>query len=123
MSSKLHNEWTKNLKELNNLYELSVPRFLYTEDDDHIDVHGFADASLAAYGAYIYIRVTNKSGNYTSHLLCVKSKVTPLKVISLSCLELCTAIILARLFVKVEPTLDLKIQKRFFWFDSSIVQA
>ncbi|XP_060846165.1 uncharacterized protein LOC132925818 [Rhopalosiphum padi] len=121
--TKMHDEWTKYLHELASLRELCIPRFLCTEDNCDIEVHGFADASLAAYGACIYVRTTNNSGVCTSHLLCAKSKVAPLKVISLPRLELCAAVILVRLYNKVIPKLGIKIQRRYFWSDSSIVLA
>ncbi|XP_008189037.1 uncharacterized protein LOC103311234 [Acyrthosiphon pisum] len=121
--AKMHDEWTKYLHELANLRELNIQRFICTEDNCNIEVHGFADASLAAYGACIYIRRTDNSGVCTSHLLCAKSKVSPLKVISLPRLELCAALILVRLYNKVIPKLGIKIQRRYFWSDSSIVIA
>ncbi|XP_060854980.1 uncharacterized protein LOC132932621 [Metopolophium dirhodum] len=121
--TKMHNEWIKYLHELTSLRELCIPRFLCTEDNCDIEVQGFADASLAAYGACIYVRTTNNSGVCTSHLLSAKSKVAPLKVISLPRLELCAAVILVRLYNKVIPKLGIKIQHRYFWSDSSIVLA
>lgn len=119
---KMHDEWTKYLHELASLRELCVPRFLCTEDNCDIEVRGFADASLAAYSACIYVRTTNISV-CTSHLLCAKSKVAPLKVISFPRLELCAAVILVRLYNKVIPKLGIQIQRRYFWSDSSIVLA
>lgn len=83
----------------------------------------FSDASLAAYGACIYVRVTIQNDVGTSYLLCAKFIVSPLKVISLTRLELCAAVILAMLYNKIIPKLDFKIKSSYFWTDYSIVLA
>lgn len=53
---EIHNEWKKYLNELKSIQELFISRFLCTEDKCHVKMHGYADASLAAYGAYTYAR-------------------------------------------------------------------
>jgi len=101
-----------------------IPRQITCEGDIiNIQIHGFADASIDAYGCCLYLRTTNPSGVHTSKLICAKSKVAPLKIISLPRLELCAALLLARLASKIIPKLHVKISKSYFWSDSKIVLA
>ncbi|XP_055633446.1 uncharacterized protein LOC129773819 [Toxorhynchites rutilus septentrionalis] len=65
--------------------------------------HTFADASKDAYGACLYIRSEDANGNVKVNLLTSKSKVTPLKPISIPRLELRAALLASRLFEKVVP--------------------
>jgi hypothetical protein len=88
-----------------------------------IQIHGFADASEYAYGACIYVRSTNQLGEVTSKLLCSKSKVSPLKKLSIPRLELCGALLLARLFRKISNLFNNKSMQSFMWTDSTIVLA
>lgn len=88
-----------------------------------IQIHGFADASLLAFGACLYARSTDALGNHHSRLIVAKSKVAPLKVVSLARLELCAAILLARLANKIIPRLSIKVNEKRFWSDSTIVLA
>jgi len=120
---ELQEEWQNYLRELSYLRELVTPHFLNTEENCMVEIHGFADANIAAYGACLYVRVTNNDGFCTSRLICAKSKVSPLKVISLTGLELCAAVVLAKLADKIVSKMCLKIQRHYFWSDSSIVLA
>jgi hypothetical protein len=70
-----------------------------------IQFHGFCDASERAFGACVYIRSGNANGNLHSQLLCSKSRVSPVKQVSIPRLELCGAQLLARLIKKVLPIL------------------
>lgn len=61
--------------------------------------------------ACIYIRSSNKDGQVMAHLICAKSRVAPLKTISLARLELCAALLLANLLKATMEALELHIDK------------
>ena len=80
-----------------------------------------ADSSSYAYGACIYIRCTDEFSQTTCNLLCAKSRVAPLKVITIPRLELCGALLLAQLFEKAVGSLKMDFDKAVLWSDSTIV--
>ncbi|XP_050543053.1 uncharacterized protein LOC126906529 [Daktulosphaira vitifoliae] len=124
LSEELVNEWRSYSGDLLLLNSISIARRCGEIDNcTNIQVHGFADASLKAYGACIYLRCTNNNGNRTVHLIGAKSKVAPLKTITLPRLELCAALLLVRLVNKFIPKLNLNIQKKMFWSDSRVTLA
>jgi hypothetical protein len=88
-----------------------------------IQIHGFSDASEKAYGACIYIRSNNQEGKTTVKLLCAKSRVSPLKQVSLPRLELCGAVLLARLLKKTLDSTQWSKVNITLWTDSTIVLA
>ncbi|XP_071571325.1 uncharacterized protein [Temnothorax nylanderi] len=61
-----------------------------------LELHGFADASERAYAAVLYLRAETEEGIVTT-LVCAKTKVAPIKTISLARLELCAADLLLKL--------------------------
>ncbi|XP_068212674.1 uncharacterized protein [Palaemon carinicauda] len=60
----------------------------------HMELHGFGDASEKGYGACVHLRVPVENGSYKVSLVSSKSKVAPIKTITLPRLEL-----MASLFV------------------------
>jgi hypothetical protein len=88
-----------------------------------IELHAFCDASQLGYGAAIYLRTYNESKEYDIRLICAKSRVAPLKTITLPRLELCGALLLARLITKVKNNMTLNFSRQILWTDSSIVLA
>ncbi|KAJ8979825.1 hypothetical protein NQ317_002090 [Molorchus minor] len=95
-------KWTDYTHDISKISQLSIPRWISTSNKiSEIQLHGYADASLKAYGTCIYIKTIYTDSSITSYLLTSKSRVAPLKVISIAKLELCGALLLARLAQKL----------------------
>ncbi|XP_059054953.1 uncharacterized protein LOC131849000 [Achroia grisella] len=88
--------WSQYRSELHLLNKISFPRHVDITRDSVVTVVGFADASEKAYGAVVYLHVSNNGIN-SVHLMCSKSRVSPTKTVSLARLELCAALVLAKL--------------------------
>ncbi|XP_051175264.1 uncharacterized protein LOC127290613 [Leptopilina boulardi] len=114
--------WGEYLKQLPTLGRWRIPRAIRRTGVQDLQLHGFADASEKAYGACFYVRWTLQDQHH-SILLCSKSRVAPLKSVSLPRLELCSALLLARLYKVVNNSLRLKFEFVRFWSDSTIALA
>ncbi|XP_076247806.1 uncharacterized protein LOC143187478 [Calliopsis andreniformis] len=122
LSQELCTQWTEYRKELSHLIELKIPRRAL-DAANKIELHGFADASERAYGACVYLRSNTGAGKWRTKLLCSKSRVAPLKTVSLPRLELCGALLLANLMNKVRTALRVPIRIERYWCDSTITLA
>ncbi|XP_045474900.1 uncharacterized protein LOC123680828 [Harmonia axyridis] len=119
----VHTEWLRFQNKFEWINKVKMPRQVISATAKRIQIHGYCDASEQAYGACIYARSTHSTGNHLVRLICAKSKVSPLKCISLPKLELCGALLLARLVSSVVKALDMNIQKITYWCDSQITLA
>ncbi|XP_049866291.1 uncharacterized protein LOC126366990 [Pectinophora gossypiella] len=116
--------WYQFLDELPLLQNIALPRHVLPSTHN-VQLHGFSDASEKAYSACVYIRVIDADGCITSHLLLGKTKVAPLKRLSIPRLELCGALLLSKLIKKVITAYSsyLTFDEIFAWCDSSITLA
>ncbi|XP_045501378.1 uncharacterized protein LOC123698678 [Colias croceus] len=116
--------WRKFLCDLQHLHNIKIPRCVI-DDNSYKELHIFTDASQDAYGACAYVRLCNNNGTLpvSVHLLCAKSKLAPIKIVSIPRLELCGALVGARLYIKIKQSLRLNFDKIYFWTDSTIVQG
>ena len=117
-----HKEWEEWLKDLTKVKEISIPRCMFEGNAGEIlncQLHGFADASKRAYCAMVFLVCTTTEGIYT-RLLCAKSRVAPLKELTIPRLELMSARILATMMDTVNKALqsEVKIDKVRYWLDS-----
>lgn len=95
-------EWKKFISDLPHLSKLKIPRHLFLRKDiARLEIHGFADASLKAYGACVYFRAVYSDQTVSCHLISSKSRVSPLKTITLPRLELCAALLLSKLTQRI----------------------
>lgn len=100
--------WNQFHRELPEIAKLRFPRHIGVVEDCSVTIIGFADASEKAYGAMVYIRVDNQHDQTTVMLSCAKSKVAPLKIVSLARLELCAALLLSMLVKRVFETYSMR---------------
>ena len=115
--------WAVWLRSLENLPNYRVPRCLTdtSASYDSAELHAFCDASLKAYAAVVYLRFTRRNSPAHTALVLAKSRVSPLKPLSIPRLELQAALLGARLLRTVEKEIDIKADKRFLWSDSVTV--
>ncbi|XP_075559900.1 uncharacterized protein LOC142591457 [Dermacentor variabilis] len=112
--------WTQWHTQLHHLTDITVPRrYGSLANDSWKEVHIFTDTSPRAYGAVVYLRISGvKEAKVT--LVLSKSRVAPIKRISLPRLELMGMVIGARLREYLERSLTLSISRWYLWTDSSI---
>ena len=116
--------WMQFLDELPELNRIAVPRWLGVQQTPQFrELHGFADASERAYAAVVYLRVGDNDGLTRTHLIMAKTKVAPLKRISLPRLELCAAALLTKLMALTCASLDLSGTAVHLWSNSTITLA
>ncbi|GFU82819.1 integrase catalytic domain-containing protein [Trichonephila clavipes] len=97
-------------------------RFIMADNNVRTVLQGFADASEAAYGVVVYLQCFLHNGAAKVNILASKSRVAPVRVISIPRLELCTCI-LAQLVKKMRSTLRLNISDIALHTDSTIALA
>ncbi|XP_018370056.1 PREDICTED: uncharacterized protein LOC108765710 [Trachymyrmex cornetzi] len=115
--------WLLYLQQLPSINKIAIPRHAILHQPRDIQLHGFCDASQSAYGACIYLRSVDDIGAVYVQLLTAKSRVAPLKTITLPRLELCGATLLANLGGGVSQAFTCAISKHYFWTDSEVTLA
>ncbi|XP_068987481.1 uncharacterized protein [Bombus flavifrons] len=121
LPAELHTEWDRYHIQLPLLNDIRFPRKTIIKAANHIELHGFCDASERAYGACVYLRSTNPEGHTQTQILTARSKVAPLKSLTIPRLELSGALLLASLMYLIKKSLNIKISRTVYWTDSTIV--
>lgn len=75
LSDDLQNEWKLFIDTVGILEEVRIPRWIETNMECEVEIHGFGDTSEKAYAAVIYVKVGD-----SVKLLTAKTKVNPLKI-------------------------------------------
>ena len=114
-------KWERWEKDLRDTKEISVSRGLHPWINDVLEfsLHGFGDAGAKAYCAVIYLVSKTKDG-ISSMMVCAKTRIAPLKALSIPRLELMSARILVNLMSNVVNALgaQLEISSCRYWLDS-----
>ena len=87
----------------------------------HCSLHYFSDACETGYGMSAYIRLVNAEGVVHCSLLFGKSRVAPLKFISIPRLELTAATLSVKVSRTIREKIDVHINDEIFWTDCQVV--
>ncbi|GBN45008.1 hypothetical protein AVEN_12180-1 [Araneus ventricosus] len=121
LPSGLEGKWRTWCSELAHIDNLQIERKLFSNAGvSEISLHVFCDASPKAYGAVAYFRYITE-GRVKVSFIISKSKVAPLKTLTLARLELMAALIAARLAKYLLNTFPSLTKEIFLWSDSKIV--
>ncbi|XP_062713471.1 uncharacterized protein LOC134290365 [Aedes albopictus] len=116
--------WTEALKQIQTV---KIPRCYFpnatSEHYRRLQLHIFVDASEVAYAAVAYFRIVDPKGAIRCILVAAKTKVAPLKPMSIPRLELQAAVLGSRLLRFAQESHNVTVTQRFLWSDSSTVLA
>ena len=116
-------EWLTLLKGLEMLEEIKINRIACFEKASvlSVELHGFCDSSSSLYCAVVYARVTTPYG-INVYFWCSKTKVAPLKKLTIPRLELLGCLLLSKLIESVTIAIEnkVKVDRVVCWTDSKI---
>ncbi|XP_055909887.1 uncharacterized protein LOC129944468 [Eupeodes corollae] len=120
---KEYSKWLHWIRLLTEVTAMKIPRCYVRADFKHFpefEIHMFVDASEDGYAAVSYLRSTDGDLVDCVSLRC-KTRVAPIKLMSIPRLELQAAVIGARLAKSLLATHSIQISKLTFWSDSRTV--
>jgi len=123
VSGNVRVRWFDLLEKIKVLEIVNIPRFALVDFKDvlSVELHGFSDSSLSLYCAVVYVRIIAKTGKkvffWTS-----KTRVAPLKAVSIPRLELLGCLLLSELIQDVKRAIAgrLEIDLIRCWTDSTV---
>ncbi|XP_045105485.1 uncharacterized protein LOC123500995 [Portunus trituberculatus] len=121
---QIRSEWLDYFQMMFELETLWFPRCV--READHVGnptLVIFSDGSTIAYGACAYVRWEYRTGMFSSRLLMAKSKLAPLKQLSVPRIELCGALLAARMRETITKELNYNFESVIHIVDSAIVRA
>ena len=124
LPEEIRKKWSEFFKELEHLNAVEFPRCLTPLTAIGAPVLCiFADASRKAFGACAYIRWQIDNGNFESRFIAAKSRVAPLKELTIPRLELQSAVLASRLGKSILEESRLEFERVIYFTDSQIVLA
>ena len=118
--------WERWWTELHVLQHFSIPRCFKPDDFGTVvkkELHHFSDASTKGYFQCSYLRLQDDSGRIHCAFVAGKSRVTPLKPVTIPRLELQAAVTSVKISQQIRQELSLGDVQEFFWSDSKVVLA
>ena len=108
------------------LTRLEIPRCYFgcqKEEISEIQLHHFCDASSEAYGTVSYLRIIDVRGGIHCVFAFGKSRLSPIKELSIPRLELCAAVLAVQVNEMLVRELNISFENITYWTDSTIVLA
>ena len=86
-----------------------------------VELHTFCDGSTIGYGVCSYLRLIPEQGPCQVKLVFGKSRVTPVKPMTVPRIELCAAVLAVRVSLMLEQELKYEYVKQIYYSDSKVV--
>lgn len=117
--------WFEFMKALKSVNPLKIKRFSNVLPDENVkrfELHGFSDSSNLLYCAIVYLRVVLDDNEVKVFFISSKSKVAPLKTLSIPRLELLGCVLLTKLLKEILSAVEgrLEIDEIHCWTDSTV---
>lgn len=124
LPEKLQRSWVEWLEGLAHIAEHPISRYLgeLGKKVYSIQLHGFADASLTAYGGVVYVRYFHQDATIAVGFVSSRMRIVPRKKRpTIPRLELCAALTLSQLMARVQKELKIPAESTYYWSDSQVV--
>ena len=124
ISEPCKQKWQSWLKELPKLEQFEIPRCCKPpncSDIQQCELHHLSDASSQGYGAVSYLRQTDRHGEVHCSLIMAKSRLAPIKPMTIPRMELSAAVLATRLDRMIKQEVDIAVHSSTFWTDSTCV--
>ena len=120
---EIQQEWSIWQNELQSLAEFLVPWFyrLVMVSPTSIQLHLFGDASEKAFCAVAYFRFEYPGGERQCAFAAAKTRVAPVKPLSIPRLESQAAVLSVQLACTIQKEHDYEVSSSYYWSDSSAV--
>lgn len=119
LPGQLMEEWKQYETNVRALQDIKVPRWLGIKSSTPVELHIFADASELAMGTCAYL-VVRGADECTVNLVTSRSRVAPIKRVTIPRLELWAAVLAIKLSEFLTQALRLPRMKIYYWTDSMI---
>ncbi|XP_068202879.1 uncharacterized protein [Palaemon carinicauda] len=113
--------WAKKLSQTSGISVLRSLKVIPWESATLVQLHLFSDASIMALGVVAYLQVWDSWGNVSCRFIMGKSRVAPLKHVSMPRLELGAAVLAVRLGSTILTMIDFRVDGVYHWTDSTTV--
>ena len=117
--------WCEWQSEQHLISQFPILRYFLTRDKRTISqqLHGFADASMLAYGGVVYLCTTYSDSSISTSIPLAKTRVAKLSPPNtIPRLELCGALLLSHLLQTLSTVLDIQTEDIYAWSDSTIAE-
>ena len=106
------------------LERISISQCFKPDNFDRVirtELHHFSDASTEGYGQCSCLHLVNEDGRIHCAFVKGKSRVAPLKSVTIPRLELTAAVCSVRISEQIHRELNYPVDQDFFWTDSKVV--
>jgi hypothetical protein len=119
LDEEAHRDFQQWGKEVEILEQIRLPRKVTGNHKlNEVQLHTFTDGSQSAFAAAVFLRIQDEDG-VSVQLLQAKTRVAPLKKMTIPRFELLSCTIGARLATAVVKAIEIEDVQKFFWSDST----